>query len=282
MSAEKRIVVTGASRGLGRAYAVALARDGALLVLNGTDAAALDETAAQVRSVGDAPIVVVGSITDDEVAKELVDRCVTDHGGIDAVVNNAGLIHQRMLHHMTPAEFDEELAVNLRGTWSVSRHAIAAMKPAGGGLLLQISSVSALTGCFGQTGYAAAKGGVLAMLYAWGGELAGSGIRVNALCPAAVSGTSEGFIERLQNAASKRGQAVPTAREIGFGEVGEVAELVAVLCSDAAAHIDGQVITFNGRTLEMWAHPVPSSSVEQTSWTAEQLATALAAGAWTK
>jgi 3-oxoacyl-[acyl-carrier protein] reductase len=271
----KRIVVTGASRGLGRAYAVALARQGARLVVNGTDVAALDETLGSISRAGGEALAAVGSVADDEAARAMIGTCVDAYGGIDVLVNNAGVIHQRMLHRMQPDEFDDEIAVNLRGTWSTSRHAIAAMREGSGGLLLQIVSTSAVTGCLGQTGYAAAKAGVIAMMLAWDAELAGTGIRVNALCPAAVSGTSQEFIGRLQAAAAKRGDPVPTAREIGFGETGEIADLVVLLCSDQAAALNSQLLEFNGRKLVAWTHPSPAWTVERSSWGTADLLAAL-------
>ena len=164
----KRIVVTGATRGLGRGFAVALAEAGARLVVNGTDAERLAEVAEATGGVA-----VAGSVADDDVAASLVAACVERHGGVDAVVNNAGIVRDRTLMKMTPEEFDEVVAVNLRGTWSVSRHAAAAMKDTGG-LLLQVVSNSAFTGSVGQTNYAASKAGVMGMLYAWDAELAAS------------------------------------------------------------------------------------------------------------
>jgi NAD(P)-dependent dehydrogenase (short-subunit alcohol dehydrogenase family) len=222
----------------------------------------------------------VGEVEDDQAARALVETAVDHYGGVDVVVNNAGVVHQKVLAKMTPAEFDEEIAVNLRGTWSVSRHAIAAMKESGGGLLLQIASQSAFTGTIGQTGYAASKAGVIGMMCAWDEELSSAGIRVNALCPTAVSGTSIEFIGRLQAAARKRDLPVPSAEEIGFGNPKDIAELVALLCSPACAHLRSQIIAYNGRNLTLWTHPTIGWVKRRDSWTVESLTTALADGGY--
>src|SRR5215471_12712443 len=119
----RRIVVTGASRGLGRAFAAALAGEGARLVLNGTNAALVEGLVSQIRDAGGTASAVVGSVADDGIAERLVTTCVEEFGGVDVVINNAGTVRDRTLLKMSPEEFDEVIAVNLRGTWSVSRHA---------------------------------------------------------------------------------------------------------------------------------------------------------------
>ena len=139
----KRIVVTGASRGLGRGFATALAAEGAQLVVNGTNPVLVDDVVGAITADGGTAVALVGSVADDDVAEAMVHACVDTFGGIDAVVNNAGVVRDRTLMNMSPEEFDEVVAVNLRGTWSVSRHAARAMKETGG-LLLQVISNSAL------------------------------------------------------------------------------------------------------------------------------------------
>jgi 3-oxoacyl-[acyl-carrier protein] reductase len=272
----KRIVVTGASRGLGRAFAVALAEAGAQVVVNGTNAALLAGVVDEIEASGGAATAVVGSVADDEVAGSIVAACVEAFGGIDAVVNNAGIVRDRTLMNMTPQEFDEVVAVNLRGTWSVSRHAARAMREQGtGGLLLQIVSNSAFTGSVGQTNYAASKAGVMGMLYAWDVELKRFGIRTNALWPIAQTDMTRVVFENAARQAEAAGRSVPAPAELGFGAPEAVAPIAVYLCSDQAAHLRSQLFTFNGSKLARWSHPKEIELGRQPSWTVQELASAL-------
>lgn len=270
----KRIVVTGASRGLGRAFATALAAEGASVVVNGTNEAMVAELAATIAAAGGTAVPVAGSVADDDVAASLVATCVDRFGGIDAVVNNAGIVRDRTLMKMTPAEFDEVIAVNLRGTWSVSRHAAMAMKDTGG-LLLQVVSNSAFTGSIGQTNYAASKAGVMGMLYAWDTELRRFGIRTNALWPIAATDMTSVVFDGAAKRAEAEGRPAPTARQLGFGQPDEVAPIVVYLCSDRAAHLRSQLVTFNGTKLAVWQHPRETAIRRQDAWTLDELDAAL-------
>ena len=274
----KRIVVTGSSRGLGRGFAVALASAGAQLVINGTDGEALAATEAAIVAVGGRCEPVVGSVADDAVAESLVARCVATFGALDAVVNNAGIVRDRTLLNMTPAEFDDVIAVNLRGTWSVSRHAARAMKDSGGGLLLQVISGSAFVGSVGQTNYAASKAGVMGMLYSWDVELAKIGVRTNALWPIAETDMTQVVFDGARKRAEASGRDAPSPRSMGFGLPVEIAPVVVYLCSDAASHLRSQLITFNGRKLAVWQHPreVWIERRDQ-GWTVDDIAAALPA-----
>ena len=270
----KRIVVTGASRGLGRAFTTALAREGESLVVNGTNGELVDGLVAEITAAGGTAAGVVGSVADDDVAAGIVGTCVERYGGIDAVVNNAGIVRDRTLMKMSPAEFDEVVAVNLRGTWSVSRHAAMAMKETGG-LLLQIVSNSAFTGSIGQTNYAASKAGVMGMLYAWDTELSRFGIRTNALWPIASTDMTSVVFENAAKAADAAGRPAPTARQLGFGAPDEVAPVVVYLCSDRAAHLRSQLVTFNGSKLAVWQHPRETRIQRRDAWTIDELDGAL-------
>jgi NAD(P)-dependent dehydrogenase (short-subunit alcohol dehydrogenase family) len=267
----KRVVVTGASRGLGRAFALGLAGAGAAVVINGTNAELLEGVAEQIRTGGGTAVAVAGSVADDDVAGAIVARCVDELGGIDAVVNNAGIVRDRTLLKMTPEEFDEVVAVNLRGTWSVSRHAARAMKDAGGGLLLQVVSGSGFVGSVGQTNYAASKAGVLGMLYAWDVELRRFGIRVNALWPIATTDMTQVVFDLAEQRAAATGATVPTAAQLGFGRPEDVAPVVVYLCSDRAAHLRSQLIAFNGSKLAVWQHPREREVHRQEGWTIDEL-----------
>ena len=263
----RRVVVTGSSRGLGRAFALALAREGASVVVNGTQRPLVESVVETIRSSGGVAEAVVGSVADDDVAEALVARCVESFGGVDAVVNNAGIVRDRTLANMTPDEFDDAIVVNLRGTWSVSRHAVRAMRESGkGGLLLQIISGSAFVGSVGQTNYAASKAGVMGMLYAWDVELARFGIRTNALWPVAETDMTQVVFANAAARAAQSGGSPPTAAELGFGTPDAVAQVVVYLCSDRAAGLRSQLLSFNGRRLAVWQHPREHEPVWRDTW----------------
>lgn len=271
----KRIAITGASRGLGRAFALALAEHGADVVVNGTNPELVERVRSDCAAHGVRAEAVVGSVADDSIAERIVATAVDGLGGIDAVVNNAGIVRDRTLLKMSPEEFDEVIAVNLRGTWSVSRHAAAAMKDQGGGLLLQVVSNSAFVGSVGQTNYAASKAGVMGMLYAWDVELARHDIRVNALWPVARTDMTQVVLDNVAARAATAGTEPPSAAEIGFGEPHEVAPVVVHLCSDRAAQLRSQLVTFNGHKLAVWQHPRETRIRRQDAWTLDELDAAL-------
>jgi len=212
----KRVVVTGASRGLGRAFAASLAAEGARVVINGTDAEKLAETQALIDGAGGVAVSMLGSVANHEDAYAIVDRCVSEFGGIDVLVNNAGVVHDRTLMRMTPEEFDDVVAVNLRGTFSCSQAAAKAMKETGGHII-NIISGSAFTGPIGQTNYAAAKAGVASMTRCWSFELERYGIRCNAMWPLALTGMTGVIVERNATLAEKEGRKPPSPMELGLG-----------------------------------------------------------------
>lgn len=270
----KRIVVTGATRGLGRGFALGLAAAGARLVINGTNAALAEQVTEEIRAAGGTAEPVVGSVADDALAERLISTCVDRYGGIDSVVNNAGIVRDRTLMNMTPEEFDEVIAVNLRGTWSVSRHAARAMK-ATGGHLLQIFSNSGFTGSVGQTNYAASKAGVMGMLYAWDVELSRFNIRTNALWPIAETDMTQVVFDMAKKRAEEAGKPVPSAADLGFGTPETIAPIVVYLCSDRASHLRSQLFTFNGRKLALWSHPKETWIERKQSWTLDELDAAM-------
>jgi 3-oxoacyl-[acyl-carrier protein] reductase len=270
----KRIVVTGASRGLGRAFALALASEGASLVVNGTNETLLHDLAREIEANGGQAVAAPGSVADDGMAEATVQTCVESFGGLDAVVNNAGIVRDRTLMNMSPEEFDEVIAVNLRGTWSVSRHAARAMKESGG-LLLQIVSNAAFVGSVGQSNYAASKAGVMGLLYSWDVELRRFDIRTNALWPIAQTDMTQVVFDNAAKRAAEAGKPPPEPREIGFGTPQAVAPVVVYLCSDRAAHLRSQLITFNGSKLGLWSHPHEMVLDRRPSWSVDDLAAAL-------
>lgn len=241
----KRIVITGSSRSLGRHFALACAAEGASLIVNGTNEEALADVAREVADLGVAVHAVVGSVAETEVCNALVETCVDKFGGIDVMVNNAGIVRDRTLIKMSDEDFDEVIAVNLRGPFLCTRSAAVAMKAQGSGHIIQITSASGLVGNFGQTNYAAAKAGLMGMMYTAAKELGRYNIRCNAMWPVARTDMTQPLIDNSD----------ATALELGFGEPEDVAMGLVWLASDAAERFNSQCLTFNGLKTALWRSP---------------------------
>jgi 3-oxoacyl-[acyl-carrier protein] reductase len=241
----KRIVITGSSRSLGRHFALACAAEGASLIINGTNEIALAAVVAEIAALGAPVHAVCGSVAETPVCNALVDTCIDRFGGIDVLVNNAGIVRDRTLLKMSDEDFDEVIAVNLRGPFLCTRRAALAMSEQGRGHIIQITSASGLVGNFGQTNYAAAKAGLMGMMYTATKELARYNIRCNAMWPVARTDMTQPLID-------KSGK---TALELGFGEPEDVAKGLVWLASDAANKFNGQCLTFNGLKTALWRSP---------------------------
>ncbi len=250
----KRVVVTGSSRGLGRAFAIAMAREGARVVVNGTNAEALAEVEQTIRAAGGHVVAVRGSVAEESTCVDLVAACVDSFGGIDVMVNNAGIVRDRTLLKMSMEEWDDVVAVNLRGAFGCTREAARAMRETGGHII-QIISNSGLSGGFGQANYAAAKAGMMGLLRTAVLELTRLGIRTNAVWPIAETDMTEVVFTRAEASAKEKGVAAPDPVELGFGKPEEVAEGLVWLASEDAARFNGQCLTFNGRKIALWTHP---------------------------
>lgn len=261
----KRVVVTGSTRGLGRAMALDLAANGASVVVNGTSSPGVGAIEREIIAAGGSAIGVVGSVAELEVCEALVERCVEHFGGIDLLVHNAGIVRDRTLVKMSAEEFDSVVAVHLRGAWGCAKFAARRMVPAGRGHILNVTSGAGLFGAFGQSNYAAAKGGINGLTRALTVELAGSGVRVNALSPVAMTDMTQTVLDRLT--ALSRASGV-TAELEPFPPAVEVASLVTYLASDDARHLSGQIFEFDGRELALWTHPDQvGRAAQHTPWT---------------
>ena len=199
--------------------------------------------------------MVAGSVADDALCARLVETCVESFGGIDVMVHNAGIVRDRTIMKMSCEEWDEVIAVHLRGAFSLTRHAALAMKAQGGGHIIQIVSNSGLAGGFGQANYAAAKAGMMGLLRTSVLELTRAGIRMNAMWPVAETDMTQVVFDRAAAAAAEKGAPAPAPEALGFGKPEEVAAGLLWLASDAAAELNGQCLSFNGRRAAFWSHP---------------------------
>lgn len=267
----KRIVVTGSSRGLGRAFAIGCAGEGAAVVINGTNTNALTEVETTIRSAGGNVMAIPGSVAQESVCESLVAGCVENFGGIDVMVNNAGIVRDKTIMKMTVEDWDEVMAVNLRGVFSCTKHAALAMRETGGHII-QVISASGLSGGFGQGNYAAAKAGMMGLLRTCLIEFARYNIRTNALWPVAETDMTQVVFDRAEAQAKEQGAQAPAPVEMGFGKPHEVAQGLIWLASNGAAHLNGQCMSFNGRKTALWSHPAENYlAFHDEPWTADEL-----------
>ncbi|MEE8327132.1 MAG: 3-oxoacyl-ACP reductase FabG [candidate division NC10 bacterium] len=237
----KVAVVTGGSRGIGRAVATVLAREGAVITLCARDRVLLEKVAAELESLGAQALAVQADVTRASEVEQMIGACVERFGQVDILVNNAGITRDNLLLRMKDEEWDAVLSVNLKGVFQCTRAVLRPMIKQRSGRIINLTSVVAVMGNPGQTNYAAAKAGIIGFTKATAREVASRGITANAVAP--------GFIETDMTHAlgpelqeQMRSQ-IPLGR---FGRPEDVAELVAFLASDRAAYITGQVIHLNG------------------------------------
>ncbi|MEU6105919.1 SDR family oxidoreductase [Streptomyces flaveolus] len=280
----KVAVVTGSGRGLGLGYAQALAAAGAAVVVNDVDRAVVDAAVASITAAGGRATGVVAAVGDSEAAQLLVDTAVREFGSLDVLVTNAGILRDRVLWKMTDDDFDAVVRVHLRGTFTCARAAAVRMREQGtGGRLILISSPAGQRGNFGQTNYAAAKAGIVAMARTWAMELGRAGVTVNAVVPVAateMTKTIPAFAPVIE-AAERDGSPLPDwlRRDEGLGTVEDVAGLVTFLASDASEGVTGQAIGVGGDRLALWAHPKEKAvAFADGGWSAETIAAQWADG----
>ncbi|MDO8785250.1 MAG: SDR family NAD(P)-dependent oxidoreductase, partial [Syntrophales bacterium] len=183
----KSAIVTGSSKGLGKAYAVALARAGAKVVVNGRAAGEVEAVVQEIKDGGGEAVACVESVSTWEGAQRII-RCAKDSfGRLDILVNNAGITRDRTLFKMTEEDWDEVIAIHLKGSFACGKFAALEMREQGGGRIINVTSGAGLMGNFGQSNYSAAKAGIVGMTMTWALELAKHNITVNAIRGAAMT-----------------------------------------------------------------------------------------------
>lgn len=240
----KVALVTGASRGIGRAIAVHLARHGAEVFCVSTKAGGCADTLAAVAALppgsGSAQ-ALVADVSDPAGADTIAKAVLDQRGRLDFLVNNAGVTRDGLFLRMPTEDFDAVLATNLRGTFLVCKAFARAMAKARGGRIVNIGSVVGLTGNAGQANYAASKAGLIGLSKSLAQEFAGRGITVNVIAPGFIATDMTAVLSAEVQSAML--QQIPVAR---FGQPEDVANAVGFLCSDAGAYITGQTLVVDG------------------------------------
>lgn len=242
MLKDKVAIVTGASKGIGRAIAINFAKEGAKVVLNyRSDDNGAQEVLKEIENSGGVALLHKGDVSDFSVAEDLIKFCIEKFSRIDILVNNAGITRDTLLLRMKEEDFDSVINVNLKGSFNCVKHASSFMIKQKYGKILNISSVIGLIGNVGQINYAASKAGIIGMTKSLAKELGSRGINVNAIAP--------GFIETdmtsvLEDKTKETIMShIPLKR---MGSVEDVSNLAVFLASDLASYITGQVITVDG------------------------------------
>jgi len=272
----KVAIVTGSGQGLGRAYAVALAAAGAKIVVNDVDAEAAQRTVDAIADDGGNAVAAVAPVGPTETAEMLVAAAVERFGRVDVLVSNAGVLRDRVLWKTSDEDFDLVIATHLRGTFTTARAVATRLREQGeGGRIVLVGSPAGQHGNFGQTSYAAAKAGIVAMARTWSLELARAGITVNAVVPTAITAMTATIpVYAPVAAAFERGETLPreVRQEHALGGPEDVAPLVVWLASDASAHVTGQAIGIGGDKLSVYSHSTElGTTFREGGWTAEAI-----------
>jgi 3-oxoacyl-[acyl-carrier protein] reductase len=237
----KTAIVTGASRGIGKEIALALAANGAKVACVARSADKLKETADAIAAAGGTAEVHTLDVTDSEAVTKLVEGLAEKWGQVDIVVNNAGITADTLIPRMTDEQWDSVIATNLRSVFLFTRVASQVMMRKRSGRIINISSVSGVMGNPGQANYSASKAGIIGFTRTVARELAGRKITVNAICPGFIASEMTAAMGATLDEMIK--EKIPAKR---LGEAHEIADAVLYLASDSAAYMTGEVITIDG------------------------------------
>lgn len=242
MLTNKVALVTGASRGIGRAIAKKMAEEGAFVIVNYNGSKERAEAVvAEIKEAGGDAVAVGCDVSDDTACEAMMKQLIAEYAHIDVLVNNAGITRDGLIMKMTEEDFDAVLNTNLKGTFHTIRYLSRQFLKQKAGRIINISSVSGILGNAGQANYSASKAGVIGLTKSVARELASRGITCNAIAP--------GFIETDMTDAMPEAAKESVKAQIPFGKIGkpeDIAELAVFLASEKAAYITGQVIAVDG------------------------------------
>jgi NAD(P)-dependent dehydrogenase (short-subunit alcohol dehydrogenase family) len=267
----KVVVVTGAGRGIGREIALAMAREGAAVVVNdlgstvngeGKDESVAQQVANEIRTAGGQAVANTDSVAEWESASNIVEQAVQSFGRIDAVVNNAGILRDRIFHKMEPQEWDAVIKVHLYGAFYVSRAAAGYFRKQESGAYVHMSSGSGLFGNYGQVNYGAAKLGIVGLSRQIALDMSRYRVRSNCIAPSAFSR----MIEAIPTKTPEQAAHVEMRRK-KMGPA-QIAPMAVFLCSEAANEVTGQIFSVRANEIFLISQPRPIRSAHHgEGWT---------------
>ena len=276
----KVVLVTGGAGALGKAIALALARQGARVVVNdpgvtlsgeAQSGSAAQQVVDEIVAAGGEALADTGSIADAAAATSLVESALKTYGRLDAVVNTAGILRDAIFHKLSADDFDAVLKVHLYGTFYVSRAAAAHFRDQGGGSFVHMTSTAGLIGSIGQANYAAAKMGIVGLSRSIAMDMQRFGVRSNCIAPHAFGR----MIESVPGLTPQAQEAYLEKRR-NSTRADQVAPLVVFLCSDAATEVTGQIFGARGNEIYLYSQPRPVRTLHRgEGWEAESLAQTL-------
>ncbi len=272
---DRVVIITGAGGGLGREYALAFGEQGASVVVNDINALSAETTVDEIKSAGGNAVVNTSDITNYEDSLNVVKAAIDTFGGLHVVVNNAGVCRDRMFASMTEEEWDQVMAVHLKGHFCISSHAVhywraqAKEGVAVHGRIINTSSGAGLNGSIGQSNYAAAKAGIAALTLNQAAELGRYGVTANALAPAGRTGMTEDVFADMMKKPEEGG--------FDYYDPANVAPLVTWLGSEQSSHVTGRVFEAEGGKISIadgWRSTEPVDKGDK--WAPEEIGDAVA------
>lgn len=238
----KVAIVTGASRGIGRAIALGLAAQGYDVAVNyHSSAQAAEQVAQEIQRLGRKALIVQADVSDFDQAKQLVDQTLETFGQVDVLVNNAGITKDGLLARMSQEDFDSVIAANLKSAFNMCRHVMRPMMKKRNGRIINITSVAGVMGNPGQANYSASKAGLIGLTKSIAREVASRGITVNAIAPGLVK--TDMTDQMPESARQQMVQMVPIQR---MGTAEEIASAVCFFAAETSSYITGQVLCVDG------------------------------------
>ncbi|WP_379127301.1 SDR family NAD(P)-dependent oxidoreductase [Paenibacillus sp. sgz500958] len=254
----KTVLITGATRGIGRSMAMELGRCGYQIAVNGMHGESIRQVVEDIRRTGGLAEGFCADVADPAAVTSMVDEVIGRMGSLEILIHNAGIIQDRKCERMTDLEWQTVLDVHLNGAFYCIQRALPHLSRQGGDIVL-MTSTAGLTGSVGQVNYSAAKAGLLGMLWTLADELKPKQIRVNGIAPAALTDMTRPVVQHLEEKYAKRNEPFP--EEWKLGEVDDVARFVRALLEQQDPGLTGEVFGINGNRITHWQKPEPSAPV---------------------
>ena len=276
---DKVAIVTGSGRGIGRGVAMLMAAEGAKVVVvdpgvnvdgSGSDQSIAEQVVSEIRQAGGTAVASIESVTSMSGGESIVQTAVDSFGKLDIVVTVAGILRDRMVFNMSEEEWDDVIAVHLKGTFTVVKHACILFRQQRSGRVITFSSTSGLYGNSGQANYGAAKDGIAGFTRVVARDMGRYGVTANAISPSAATRMTVSVPDEARELRASRG--IVGASTTLRGEPDDVAPMVAWLASDEAAHVNGHVFHVTEGLVTLLNEPEPVKTIQKDGkWTVEEL-----------